>query len=176
MPAAAVALGPYRSRWAEIPAPLACCSSVLPVRIRWIGCTEPHCVMKRVRDGCWPCLPEGPGHRTPRGERIGVGLTIVLPAAAGALRFRASRVHGPAGRRRRLPPVISRFTWGIELIPNEGHLRNKEFSGLRPALKDEPTSIDHLCRLTGVRRLISRTRSQDRDGATTCGTCHAPTG
>jgi hypothetical protein len=49
-------------------------------------------------------------------------------------------------------------------------------SGLRLALKDEPTSIDHLCRLTGVRCSIRRTRSQDRDGATTCGTCRAPTG
>jgi hypothetical protein len=26
-----------------------------------------------------------------------------------------------------------------------GHLRNDEVSGLRPALKDEPTTIDHLC-------------------------------
>jgi hypothetical protein len=48
--------------------------------------------------------------------------------------------------------------------------------GLRPALKDEPTSIDHLCRLTGIWSSISRTRSQDRDGATTCGTCRARTG
>jgi hypothetical protein len=33
-----------------------------------------------------------------------------------------------------------------------------------------------LCRLTAVRRSSRRTRSQDRDGATTCGTCRAPTG
>jgi len=40
---------------------------------------------------------------------------------------------------------------GIDLIPSRGHLRNEEASGLRPALKDEPTGIDHLCRLTCVR-------------------------
>src|SRR6187549_1659272 len=57
-----------------------------------------------------------------------------------------------------------------------GHLRNDEVSGLRPALKDEPTTSDHLCRLTAVRCSIRRTLNQDRDGATTCGTCRAPTG
>jgi hypothetical protein len=56
------------------------------------------------------------------------------------------------------------------------HMGYRAVSGLRPALEDEPTSIDHLCRLTGVRCPIGRTRSQDRDGATTCGTCRAPTG
>ena len=39
-----------------------------------------------------------------------------------------------------------------------------------------PTSTDHLCRLTAVRCPSGRTRSQYRDGATTCGTCRAPTG
>jgi AcrR family transcriptional regulator len=34
----------------------------------------------------------------------------------------------------------------------------------------------HMCRLTAVRRSSRRMRSQDRDGATTCGTCRAPTG
>ena len=39
-----------------------------------------------------------------------------------------------------------------------------------------PTSTDHLCRLTAVRCPSGRTRSRDRDGATTCGTGRAPTG
>src|SRR5215217_7509363 len=38
------------------------------------------------------------------------------------------------------------------------------------------TGTDHLCRLTAVRCSIRRTRNQDRDGATTCGTCRALTG
>ena len=45
-----------------------------------------------------------------------------------------------------------------------------------PAPGGQPSRMDHLCRLTAVRRSSRRTRSQDRDGATTCGTCRAPTG
>jgi hypothetical protein len=40
-----------------------------------------------------------------------------------------------------------------------GHLRNGRSAG-SAQLKDGPASIDHLCRLTGVRCSISRTRSQ----------------
>jgi hypothetical protein len=59
---------------------------------------------------------------------------------------------------------------------SEDTFGNDEVSGLRTALKDEPTSIGHLCRLTGVRCSIRRARSQDGDGATACGTGRAPTG
>jgi hypothetical protein len=45
-----------------------------------------------------------------------------------------------------------------------------------PAPGDQPSSRDHLCRLIAVRCPSRRTRSQDRDGATTCGTFRAPTG
>ena len=93
-----------------------------------------------------------------------------------AMYGRVPRVHPRVSLRVVGCRFIRRFTRGIDLFLIRGHLRNDEVSGLRAALKDDPTSIDHLCRLTAVRCSISRTRSQDRDGATTCGTCHAPTG
>jgi hypothetical protein len=110
---------------------------------------------------------------------------------------RRHRAHPPSGgrvcvsRSRTDAPICTSSSSGIlRALPTRGTRPLSPTRGRHRAPADTrrahrrprcPTcrqcsQSSHMCRLTAVRRSSRRTRSQDRDGATTCGTCRAPTG
>jgi hypothetical protein len=90
------------------------------------------------------------------------------------------------GQRRGVLPGLARrqdhrpheFMLSISVMPSSRQFPPRSFRASRSwdMCVGRLTSTDHLCKLTAVRCSIRRTRSQDRDGATTCGTGRAPTG
>jgi AcrR family transcriptional regulator len=134
-------------------------------------------------------------------KRFAAAIDTGLAAAAvtarrGPLEGR-HRAHPPSGgrvcvsRSRTDAPICTSSSSGIlRALPSRGTRPLSPTRGRHRAPADTrrahrrprcPTcrqcsQSSHMCRLTAVRRSSRRTRSQDRDGATTCGTCRAPTG
>jgi len=91
--------------------------------------------------------------------------------------FRAGGARPPIQARCPAAPRADRFSHRSQSCLHHESFRRVRFercAGGICALSD--LSADSVCRLTPVRCSMRRTRSQDRDGVTTCGTCRAPTG